>query len=233
MTKKKALAAILAAALVICVCVGATLAYLQDKTLVATNTFTVGKVDITLDETKLDENGEPTEERTAEGEGNEYHLLPGLTYTKDPVVTVKANSEECYVRAFVTLDHADKIYEIYKNHNMTLDSALSFFGGYDKTVWTPVEMSSALIQGDKITVEFRYKETVKTSTDDTRLPAIIKTITLPEWVNNADTELLSDGFKVEVYAEAIQAKGFDDAVAAWKEFDEEVAEYNVPTSVEP
>ena len=227
MKKKKALAAIVAVALICCIAAGASLAYLQDKTTVAENTFTLGKVDIKLDETKLDDKGEPTDERTEEGNDN-YHLLPGQTVTKDPVVTVLANSEECYVRVFVTLDHADVIYQIYKDHNMTLDSALGFFGGYDNTVWTPVSMSSADIQNDKITVEFRYKETVKTSTVDQPLPAVIQTVTLPSFVNNTDTEKLPNGFKVDVYAEAIQAAGFDDADAAWAAFDAELAPYVAP-----
>ncbi len=227
MTKKKALAAIVAVALIACVSIGATLAYLQDKTQVAENVFTLGKVDIKLDETKLDEDGEPTDERTEEGNDN-YHLLPGETVTKDPVVTVLANSEECYVRVFVTLDHAEEFMTIYRNHNMSITSALEFFGGFDDTKWIPQNLDSSAMDGDKITVEFRYYQTVPSATSDTALEPVVETVTLPEWVNNADTELLPDGFKVEVYAEAIQAKGFDDADAAWAAFDEEVDPYVAP-----
>ena len=224
MTKKKALAAILAVALIACVAVGATLAYLQDKTEVATNVFTLGKVDIKLDEAVIDEDGQATDERTEEGNDN-YFLMPGQTVDKDPTVTVIGGSEECYVRVFVTLDHADEIYAIYQAHNMTLDSALEFFGGYDETVWEPVSMSSANISEGKLVVEFRYVANdgkVAKSSSDTVLAPVIETVTLPDFVNNTDTARLPDGFSVEVYAEAIQTKGFDDADAAWAAFDDTI-----------
>lgn len=230
MKKKKALAAIVAVALICCIAAGASLAYLQDKTTVAENTFTLGKVDIKLDETKLDDKGEPTDERTEEGNDN-YHLLPGQTVTKDPVVTVLANSEECYVRAFVTLDHAKEFLEVYRAHGMSIAKALEFFGGISED-WTAQNLGMAAYDEAKntITVEFRYNETVKTSEEDQRLDAIVDTVTLPSWVNNTDTEKVPDGFTVTVYAEAIQAKGFDDADAAWAEFDSTVDPYVVPTS---
>ena len=227
MAKKKALAAILAVALIVCVAIGASLAYLQDKTEVATNVFTLGKVDIKLDEAVVDDDGVATDERTEEGNDN-YHLLPGQTVDKDPTVTVLGGSEECYVRVFVTLDHADVIYQIYQAHDMTLDSALDFFGGYDDSIWVPVSMSSADISDGKLTVEFRYYDTVPYSAEDTELEPVITTVTLPAFVNNTDTALLPDGFNVDVYAEAIQAKGFDDADAAWAGFDSEIAPYVAP-----
>ena len=62
-----------------------------------TNTFTVGKVAITLDETDVTNN---TSSRVRE---NAYHLLPGNTYTKDPTVHVAANSEDSWI--FVKVDN--------------------------------------------------------------------------------------------------------------------------------
>ena len=55
---KKIVALILSFVLVICATVFVTLAYLSDKTQVAKNTFTLGKVDIILDEAVVDEKGE-------------------------------------------------------------------------------------------------------------------------------------------------------------------------------
>ena len=49
---------------------------------------------------------------------------------------------------------------------------------------------------------------------------------LGDWVT--DTEKLPNGFKVDVYAEAIQAAGFDDADGAWAAFDAELAPYVAP-----
>lgn len=83
------------AVLLVCVSVGATLAYLTSSAVV-TNTFTVGQVTITLDETKVDAYGvaDTTAGRVM---GNAYKLLPGHTYTKDPVVHVAQGSEPCYL----------------------------------------------------------------------------------------------------------------------------------------
>ena len=76
--------------------VGTTLAFLVDKTDPIVNTFTVGNVDIELTET--DGNGNNVT-------GNEYKLIPGHTYTKDPTVTVKKGSEACWL--FVKVDPAN------------------------------------------------------------------------------------------------------------------------------
>ena len=65
MTKKtqkklrKALLLISCAALLVCITVGVTVAYLTDKAEVK-NVFTVGKVDIVLKETPVDANGKKT-----------------------------------------------------------------------------------------------------------------------------------------------------------------------------
>ena len=69
-----------------------TLAYLTGTDTV-NNTFTVGNVKITLDEAKVTTDGTPVE-GADRVKANEYHLLPGHTYTKDPTVTVKASADQ-------------------------------------------------------------------------------------------------------------------------------------------
>ena len=64
---------------------GGTLAWLTATTDEVTNTFTVGDINITLDETTSD-----------------YKMIPGYTIAKDPKVTVAANSEKCYLFVKVT-----------------------------------------------------------------------------------------------------------------------------------
>ena len=61
--------------------VGSTLALLTSLSGVVKNTFTVGKVNITLSETT----------------GNSYQLIPGTTVDKDPKITVLKDSEECWL----------------------------------------------------------------------------------------------------------------------------------------
>jgi|GEM_PF-175674 len=83
-----------------------TLAYLTDTTDQVKNTFTVGKVDIKLDESKVTWNEQQgkyvkdTETRVTE---NEYKMLPGMRFPKDPTITVEKGSESCYIGAVVTL----------------------------------------------------------------------------------------------------------------------------------
>lgn len=83
--KKKIAISIVAVALVLCCAIGGTLAWLTDKTGPVTNTFTVGDININLAETTSD-----------------YKMVPGNTIAKDPKVTVKANSEACYLFVKVT-----------------------------------------------------------------------------------------------------------------------------------
>jgi predicted ribosomally synthesized peptide with SipW-like signal peptide len=95
----KAMLLVLCAALLVAGSVMGTLAYLKD-TKAVTNTFTVGKVEITLDEAKTNEYGVTlTGTDAARVPGNEYKLIPGHTYDKDPKITVSATSEDCWVFA--------------------------------------------------------------------------------------------------------------------------------------
>lgn len=95
-TARKSLLIVLCALLLVAASVMGTLAYLTSTTEVVKNTFTVGNVKITLDEAKVDTAGEPVE-GAARVLANEYHLIPGSTYTKDPTVHVDANSEDAWL----------------------------------------------------------------------------------------------------------------------------------------
>lgn len=98
-TKNKALLLALCAVSLVTASVFGTMAYLTDNKKV-TNTFTVGSVAITMDETDVDGNaGRDTE--------NSYKLLPGQTYTKDPIIHVDPTSEDCYLFVKVENDIAD------------------------------------------------------------------------------------------------------------------------------
>ena len=90
--KKKAvklLSILLAAALLIGASVGGTLAWLSAKSETVTNTFTVGNINIKLEETKGDDDADLL--------NNSYKMVPGATIDKDPKVTVLNNSEACYL----------------------------------------------------------------------------------------------------------------------------------------
>lgn len=86
----------LCAVLLVVASVMGTMAYLTSQTEIVKNTFTVGKLNITLDEADTDEYGQPIPD-AARVPGNDYKLIPGHVYTKDPTVHVESNSEACYV----------------------------------------------------------------------------------------------------------------------------------------
>ena len=97
---KKVLLIALCVALLVTASIMGTMAYLTSSDAV-TNTFTMGNVSITLDEADVDEYG--VVETDDDGntlprtESNEYKLIPGREYTKDPVIHVAQGSEECWL----------------------------------------------------------------------------------------------------------------------------------------
>ena len=98
--KKKIVSVCLVVCLLATAIIGTTLAYFTDDATV-TNTFTVGKVTITMDETDVDIYGVKDGENRVTT--NDYKLIPGREYIKDPIIHVGADSEDCYL--FVTIDN--------------------------------------------------------------------------------------------------------------------------------
>lgn len=92
---RKVLLAVLCAALLVGASVAGTLAYMQSSATV-TNTFTTGNVDITMDETKVDLYGAKVAEADPVTR-NEYKLIPGHEYIKDPTIHVTSTSEDCWL----------------------------------------------------------------------------------------------------------------------------------------
>ena len=92
---KKTLTVLLALVLVIAMSVAGTMAYLTSQATV-TNSFTVGKVAITLDEAQVDVYGAAVDP-AARVKANTYKLIPGHSYLKDPTIHVAADSEDCYL----------------------------------------------------------------------------------------------------------------------------------------
>ena len=86
--KKKVIALALGCTVAFGCAVGGTLAWLTDSTTEVKNTFTTSDITIELTETTTD-----------------YQMVPGHTIAKDPKVTVKKGSEECYV--FVKITETD------------------------------------------------------------------------------------------------------------------------------
>ena len=102
-TGSKILLGVSGAVLLVAGSVAGTLAFLTADDTV-TNTFTIGKVDISLTETAVKPDGTPDEgaERVKE---NEYRLVPGVTYTKDPILAIEPDSESAYIRMIVRVQN--------------------------------------------------------------------------------------------------------------------------------
>lgn len=100
---KKILALLLCAVLLVGASVAGTLAYLTSNDIV-TNTFTVGKVEITMDEADVTEYGVAIEGATRVDK-NTYKLIPGHSYVKDPTIHVGAESENCWL--FVKIENGN------------------------------------------------------------------------------------------------------------------------------
>ena len=208
---RKVLLLACSAVLLVCLSVGATLAYLTSNDTVV-NTFTVGKVAITLDETDVKLDG--TKDTDARVKANDYKLMPGHTYIKDPTVTVAAGSENSYIRLLVTISNAANVKAVFGADFLPEN----YVSDWDRNVWMPVSITEDA-KADTITYEFRYYQTVDASASatDIKLPALFKKFTVPQDVDNANLLKLQNT-KITVVAHAIQADGFTTADAAWTAF---------------
>lgn len=175
--KKKILVPVVATLMLLSCMVGGTLAYLVDTTEAVENTFTVGNVDIALDESKeLD-----------------LKMVPGIELTKDPTVTVEADSEACWL--FVKVEESDNLDKFI---SYTVDSAWAALDGVDGVYYREVEASDAdqkftVLKDNTVTVLGTVtKENLDELTDET-LPTLTFT------------------------AYAVQKDGFDTAEDAWAE----------------
>ncbi len=75
--------------------IGGTVAWLISKTDSVTNTFTYGDINITLTETDSGDND-------GDANTNTYEMVPGKEIAKDPLITVEADSENCWLFAQIT-----------------------------------------------------------------------------------------------------------------------------------
>ena len=208
---KKALLAVCCAALLVCVSIGATVAYLTSSGRVV-NTFTVGKVEIDLDEAKANTDGTLVE-GAARVKANDYKLLPGHTYNKDPMVTVKNGSESSYIKMTVTFSKANELDAIFAPNGANLTS---IFNGYDETNWLYKGNTKNAADNTR-TYEFWYKAAVAAPDGDVTLDALFDSITMPGSITNAQLDTI-EGMTITVNAYAIQADSFANADAAWAAF---------------
>lgn len=196
---KKALLLALCAVLLVAATVMGTMAYLTSTDTV-TNTFTIGKVAITLDEAKVDENGTAVipEVRV---DNNAYHLMPGHEYKKDPTVHVTANSEGSYI--FVKVENGIAAYEAATSTEE---------GGYKK-ITDQITANGWTALANVAGVYYKSYEKSDAATD----LVVFGNFKIADNANNVSGwgNITAENTKVIVTAYAVQKDGFDTPAAAW------------------
>lgn len=192
-TKTKALVLALCAVLLVVTTVFVTMAFLTSEDSVQ-NTFTVGEVTISLDELDVDDSDNDGS-TTDRDKANEYKLIPGKTYTKDPTIHVGANSEDCYL--FVKVENG--LVNAEADGNTTIAAQMIANG------WS-------LVDGE--TNIYVYEEVVTAETGANVV--VFSSFTIDGETVVADYETA----EINVTAYAIQAEGFENTATAdiWAEF---------------
>ena len=212
--KKKILALSMCIALAAIAIVGASLAYFTD-TKTATNTFTMGNVQIKLDETNVND---PKGDRVT---SNVYNVYPGAVVTKDPIVH-NIGKNGAYIRATVNVSNwmnlVGAYYPDFKETfpNDGYKAALNLLVGELGEGWSVVGVEA----GDVFTIGqfdtkfiLKYDGVLAAEADTT---AMFQTVTIPTGIDNANADSFDE---VKVVAQAIQADGFDTWEAAFAAFD--------------
>lgn len=168
----RAFIALLALVLVIGCVAGGTVAWLVATSDTVTNTFTYGNIDIALTETT----------------GTSYKIIPGTDIKKDPKVTVKGGSEDCWL--FVKVEEsgtfvADKV-------TYAIDNGWTALPGVDGVYYREV---SAVTANTDFNVLKDNKITVSSELTKTEIPTAPATLTFTAY--------------------AVQKDGIADAETAW------------------
>lgn len=199
-TGKKALLLALCAVLLVVATVMGTMAYLTASDKVE-NTFSIGSVALTLDETKVDTDGTAVVP-AARVKANTYKLMPGHSYTKDPTVHVTADSEDSWI--FVKVENGIAAYEAATSTEE--DGYKTIADQITANGWTALEGAAGVY----------YKEYEK-NTEAVNL-AVFGNFKIADNANTvADwSDINTEDTKVTVTAYAVQKDGFTTAAAAWK-----------------
>jgi len=222
--KKKVLSLCLVLALLALAVAGATLAYFTD-TDEATNTFTVGNVEIDLIESNIHRATTGADDDTIKADAETYveaveNILPGQWIPKAPYV-VNTGANDAYVRVRVVFEKA----EVETLYFMETTTAIESGEIVKSVAWKDAEgnvISTTDVYADRpadyATVEYTY-------TYAEPIAAGAMTNNAPFWQYCLKNGLDEDAFAnlnagdIKVYADAIQAETFADAAAAFAAFD--------------
>ena len=205
--KKKILSLCVVGLLAATAIVGGTLAYFTDKAQ-ETNTFTVGSVDIHIDEWQMDESGKWDKYE-------DMQELAPIAQAKAPfnkmVETVNDGANDAYIRTFITCP-SDLYNQLGYGFNSG-SSAKDITGDDGKIIhhldsWA--DLGKATVGGKEVNIFVcEHKEAIPAGDSILSLTKV--------WVyENVDNADIGDNFEVNVYSEAIQADNltYDEAMAS-------------------
>ena len=172
--KGKALIVAALAVLILTAAVGGTVAWLVANSDTVTNTFTYGDINIALTETK------PV--------NREAKIIPGMDIEKDPKVTVKANSEACWL--FVKVEESGTF--VANKVTYAIADGWTALPGVNGVYYREV---SAVAANTDFNVLKDNKITVSSELTKTEIPTAPATLTFTAY--------------------AVQKDGIDDVATAW------------------
>ena len=175
------IAALIAAIVLVIGCTaGGTVAWLVSKPAAITNVFTVGNINATLTETK-----------TA------FKIVPGVDIDKDPVATVEANSENCYLFVELTEENWPAFTEA---DNTTRKVEYKIADG-----WT------------KLKDGVYYREVTKKDKADQNFPVLKDNkVTVSNTLTKENADAITGTPKLTVAVYAVQKEGMGSADKAWE-----------------
>lgn len=191
----KLVVAMLAVTLLIGCAIGGTVAWLTANTTPVVNTFTYGDINITLAETT----------------GDNYKIIPGKDIDKNPKVTVKGGSEDCWLFVKVKADN----WPIFAKENGTLKVAYAIDNGWTKG------------DGTNIPSDVYYRSVTASETAQVFSVLSGDKITVSDELTKAEINNLNDAAKtpkLTFTAYAVQKDGIADVATAWAK---------VPTTTNP
>ena len=174
------IAALIAAIVLVIGCTaGGTVAWLVSKPKPIVNVFTVGNI-----------NAELAETATA------FKIVPGVDIAKDPVATVKANSENCYLFVELTEENWPAFTEA---DNTTRKVKYEIADG-----WT------------KLKDGVYYREVTKKDTDQPFDVLKGNKVTVSNTLTKENADAITGDPKLTVAVYAVQKEGIDTVEAAWE-----------------
>lgn len=176
------IAALIAAIVLVIGCTaGGTVAWLVSKPKPIVNVFTVGNINATLTE-------------TAKTETTEFKIVPGVNITKNPVATVTANSEDCYL--FVQLTEAN----------------WPSFTGTDKTRKVEYKIADGWT---KLKDGVYYRVVTKQDTDQSFHVLQDDQVTVSNTLTKQEANAITGDPKLTVAVYAVQKEGMGSVDKAW------------------